>query len=96
MYALEVAKRMRDFLRKEHFNYFWLGALGFTLNGGNCLHTNLHFVSRNEIRVGRTGHVSLLNMRSTVKIEDECALAWAKIVLDEFDTSLTLVSTCFY
>ena len=50
---------MRHFLRKQHFNYFWLGALGFTLNGGNCLHTNLLFVTKNEIHTGRGGHVSL-------------------------------------
>ena len=66
-----------------------------TLNGGYCLHKNLHFVSKNEIRIGRAGHVSLLNKRNRSKSKDKCALAWAKIVLDEFDTK-TLVSTWFY
>ena len=57
-----------------------------TLNGGNCLHTKLHFVSKNEIRIGHAGHVSLLNKRNKSKSKDKCALAWANIVLDEFDT----------
>ena len=86
---------MQDFLRKQHFNYFWLGALSFTLNGGNCLHTNLHFVRKNVTRTGRAGHVSLLNKQNRSKSKHECALAWAKIVLDEFDTK-TLVSIWFY
>ena len=66
-----------------------------TLNGENCLHTKLHFISKNDIRIGRAGLVSLLNKRNKSKSKDKCALAWAKIVLDEFDTK-TLVSTWFY
>ena len=80
-------KMMRDFLR--------LAALNFKLSGENCLHANLRFVSKNEIRTGRAGHVSLLNKRNRSKSEEKCAVAWAKIVLDEFDTK-TLVSSWFY
>ena len=72
-----------------------LGALGFTLNGGKCLYTNLHFVSKNEIRTSRGGHVSFLNKRNRSKSKDKCAQTWAKFVLDEFDTK-TLVFTWFY
>ena len=86
---------MGDFLRNERFNCSWWGALGFTLNGGNCLHTNLHFLSKTEIRTAHDGHVSLLNKRSRSKSKEKCALAWAKVVLDEFDSN-TLVSACFY
>ena len=87
---------MPDCYRKQRFNYFWLGALGFTLNGGNCQHKNLHFVRKNEIRTCRAGHVSLLKKRSRSKSKHKCALAWAKIALNnEFDMK-TLVCTWFY
>ena len=66
-----------------------------TPNGRNCLHTNLHFVSKNEIRIDRARHVSLLNKRNRSKSKDKCALAWAKIVFDEFDTK-TRLSTWFF
>ena len=82
-------------LAEQNFNYFWLGALGFTLNEGNCIHTNLHVVSKNEIRIGRVGTlISLLNKRNSSKYKDNRTLAWAKIVLDDFDKAL--VSTWFY
>ena len=72
-----------------------VGFSGFTLNEGNCIHTNLHVVSKNEIRTGRVGTlISLLNKRNSSKSKDNSTLAWAKIMLDEFDKAL--VSTWFY
>ena len=82
-------------LVEQNFNYFWLGALGFTLNEGNCIHTNLDVLRKNEIRSGRVGRlISLLNKRNSSKSKENSTLAWANIMLDEFDKAL--VSTWFY
>ena len=82
-------------LVEQNFNYFWLGALGFTLNEGNCIHTNLHVVSKNEIRTGRVGTlIFLLNKQNSSKSKDSTTLALAKILLDELYKAL--VSTWFY
>ena len=76
-------------LVEQNFNYFRLGALGFTLNEGNSIHRSLHVLSKSEIRTGRVRTlISLLNKQKSSKSKDNSTLAWAKIVLYEFDKAL--------
>ena len=78
-------------LVEQNFNYFLLGALGFTLNERNCIHINLHVVSKKRDSHWSRRDVnfsSTLNKRNSSKSKDNSTLAWAKIVLVEFDKAL--------
>ena len=87
---------MRDFLRNNILILFLVGCFGFYAKRRKLsTHKLTLFVSQNEIRTGRAGYVSLLNKRNRSKSKDKCALAWANIVLEKFDTK-SLVSTWFY
>ena len=46
----------------------------------------MHVVNKTEFRTGRVGTlISLLNKQNSSKSKDNSTLAWAKILLDEFE-----------